>query len=205
MKSPKVRLHIRVITADGRSVFAKPVWNKNRTLRAGYAEVDSNHHPEGVYYLRLLRDGKRVWEAVGREPDAAIVALRRTEHELQATSLGLTVITTSSASREDAEAPTTKISLHDAIGDYLKDLSRFRDPGTVKGAKQMLSRLDVRFPGRCVNDICKKDLLDHMDALKADGLGNRTIFNHLIRIGALLRVHGVTGLLSASDKPLRHE
>ncbi len=68
VKSPKVHLYIRVLTAAGGSVFAEPVWNKNRTLRAGYAEVDAKHHPEGIYYLRFRRGGKSVWEAVGPEP-----------------------------------------------------------------------------------------------------------------------------------------
>ena len=86
----RVRLYIRVRLPDGRHSFLCPAWNKNRTLRAGYALVagQPEHHPEAVYYLRFLRGGKRVWQAVGHAPDRAIAALNNTEHDLRAAVLG---------------------------------------------------------------------------------------------------------------------
>ena len=44
-----------------------------------------------------------------------------------------------------------------------------------------------------------------MDSLKANGLSDRTIFNHQVRIGALLRANGILGLLKAADKPWYEE
>jgi integrase/recombinase XerD len=90
VKTPKVRLYIRVRLPDGCDAFVDPVWNRNRTLRAGYALIDGHpeSHPEGSYYLRFLRDGKRVWQPVGPDADAAIVALRNQEHDLQSIALG---------------------------------------------------------------------------------------------------------------------
>ena len=189
MKRPKVSLYIRVVNAAGRSVYAKPVWNKNRTLRTGYAEGDPKHHPEGNYYLRFLREGKRVRERVGKEPDAALIALRKTEHELETEGLGLVVPTAQfvTPSVDSVASPT----LADAVLDYLTDLKRFRAPATVKGATQMLTRFSIGFPGRLIAEITRKDLLLYMDSLKADGLSDRTIFNYQIRIGALLRKHGI--------------
>jgi hypothetical protein len=89
-KAPKVRLYIRIRRSDGTDAFVDPAWNRNRTLREGYARIERQpeHHPEGVYYLRFLRDGKRVWEAVGSDANAAIVALRNTEHDLRSIALG---------------------------------------------------------------------------------------------------------------------
>jgi hypothetical protein len=85
VKTPKARLYIRVRLPDGRDAFLDPVWNRNRTLRVGYALTDEQprHHPERVYYLRFLRDAKRVWQRVGQDPNLAITALRNTEHDLQ--------------------------------------------------------------------------------------------------------------------------
>jgi hypothetical protein len=42
--------------------FADPVWNKNRSLRGGYAYVEGQpeYHPEGLYYLRFLCGSKRI-------------------------------------------------------------------------------------------------------------------------------------------------
>ena len=67
MRSPKVRLYIRVRLRDGRYAYRDPIWNRNRTLRAGYALIGGQPevHPEGIYYLRFLRGEKRVWRAVG--------------------------------------------------------------------------------------------------------------------------------------------
>lgn len=52
-----------------------------------------------------------------------------------------------------------------------------------------------------IKDVTRKDLLDHMSFLLAQGAGDRTIHNHIMRIGTLLKSHGVVGLLSAADKP----
>ncbi len=40
-----------------------------------------------------------------------------------------------------------------------------------------------------------------MSFLKEEGLGDRTIYNHVMRIGTLLKSHGVVGLLGTADKP----
>ena len=87
MKAPKVRLCIRVRRPDGRHAYVDLVWNRNQTLRSGYALIDGKPecHREGIYYLRFLRDGKRVWRAIGPEADAAVAAL---EFELQSICLG---------------------------------------------------------------------------------------------------------------------
>lgn len=61
MRTPKVRLYIRVRLSAGHYSYLDPAWNKNRTLRAGYALVEGQpeHHPEGIYYLRFRRGKKR--------------------------------------------------------------------------------------------------------------------------------------------------
>jgi integrase/recombinase XerD len=40
-----------------------------------------------------------------------------------------------------------------------------------------------------------------MSALNEKGLSDRTIYNPIMLVGTLLKANGVTGLLSASDKP----
>jgi integrase len=52
LRAPKVRLYIRVRFPDGRSFYADPAWNRNRTLRAGYAVVDGS---QGVPPTRIHR------------------------------------------------------------------------------------------------------------------------------------------------------
>jgi hypothetical protein len=60
----KIRLYLRVRLANGNRQFIDPVYAANGRLKPFYAVVDGNaeHHPEGVYYLRHLKHGKRAWE-----------------------------------------------------------------------------------------------------------------------------------------------
>ena len=50
MKTPKVRLYIRVGQRHGHYAFLKPVWNRNHSLRASYALVagEAEYHLKGV-------------------------------------------------------------------------------------------------------------------------------------------------------------
>jgi integrase/recombinase XerD len=202
VKTPKVRLYIRIGRSDETDAFVDPAWNRNRTLREGYALIDgqSEHHVEGVYYLRFLRDGKRVWQAVGSDANNAIVALRNTEHDLQSIALGRSVPTSSVVSTS-VEQPQAVISLNAAIQEYLDEVRRFRSPKTIAACENMLSRFSAGLPGKLIKDITRKNLLDHMSTLKEEGLGDRTIFNHINRINTLLKTTGVTNLLGVADKP----
>jgi integrase/recombinase XerD len=179
-----------------------PAWNRNRTLRARYALLDGQpeHHPEGVYYLRFLRDGNRVWEAVGSDVDTAVVSLRNTEHDLQAISLGRNALSSAVVSASAVE-PDAAISLEEATQAYLEEVRRFRSSKTISACENMLGRFSAGLPGKVIREISRKDLLDHMVALKEEGLGDRTIFNHVCRINTLLKANGVSNLLNAADKP----
>jgi integrase/recombinase XerD len=212
----KVRLYIRVRLPDGRHSFLEPAWNKNHTLRAGYALVAGRpeHHPEAVYYLRFLRGQKRVWQAVGLDPDRAIIALRNMEHDLEGVALGRNAQKVFPSPQPTVPEPRSQYfealpstllpaqtSLTDAIATYLSEIRRFRAPKTIAACENILTLFGSRFPNKLIQSITREDLLDHMAALQKRGLGQRTIHNHVARIGTLLRANKVTGLLTHSDKP----
>ena len=60
------------MTSSRRDAFVDSAWSKNRTLCVGYALVfgQPEHHPEGSYSLRYLRDGNAYLAAVGPDEDA---------------------------------------------------------------------------------------------------------------------------------------
>jgi integrase/recombinase XerD len=155
MRKLKVRLYIRVRLRGGDYAFLDPAWNKNHTLRAGYALVDgkAESHEEGIYYLRCLRDGKRVWQAVGPEADAAAAALQNKEHDLQSDSLGRSTpapvpSSTPGPVQSPVPTPTTAVSLDDAIKSYMAEVRRFRAPKTIAAAQHMLALLFIDIAGR---------------------------------------------------------
>lgn len=128
-----------------------------------------------------------------------MVALRNMEHNLQSISLGILAAGVPDFGEE--RSASASVSLSEAIQTYLQEVRQFRAPRTVKACEPILVLFESRFEGRSVKSITRKDMLDHMVALKADGLGDRTIYNHIARIGTLLKANGVIALLSHSDKP----
>lgn len=200
MRTPKVRLYIRVRLPNGHHAYLDPVWNRNRTLRAGYALVKGQpeYHPEGIYYLRFVRGRKRIRRAIGPDADVALVALQNTEHDLRSITLGRSVPNSAASSGQES---LTGVSLNSAIDLYVSQLGLFRAPKTVREAKRILELFGAQLPGTAVNAITREDLLRHMAFLQDNGLGLRTISNHVTRIGALLRRHKIVDLLSREDKP----
>jgi integrase/recombinase XerD len=210
----KVRLYIRVHLPDGRHSFLEPAWNRNHTLRAGYALVGgrSEHYPGATYYLRFLRGDKRVWKRVGRDPDRALAALRNTEHDLHGAALGRGIQNGSQSVKSPEPEPLPKSEaslkilpretpLDEAIAAYMSEVRRFRSPKTIAACDHILTLFGSRYPKKSIQAITREDLLGHMSELQNCGLGQRTIHNHLARIGTLLRANKITGLLAHSDKP----
>ena len=178
MRKLKVQLYIRVRLSSGQFAYVKPVWNRNETLREGYALIRSRPeaHPEGIYYLRFLEGGKRKWIAVGTAADGAKAALQNKQHDLNAVSLG----------RKDSEVATTtaNVGVTDAVEAFLSEVRLFRRPKTIAEYERMLRGFKDRFPDRSLSSITRQDLLAHRAALESDGKGPRTVHNHIARVTA---------------------
>ena len=200
MKTPKVRLYIRIRRSGGSYAYVDPAWNKNRTLRAGYAVVDGGHesHPEGVYYLRFLCGNKRVWQSIGTEPDAALAALRNKEHDLQAIFLGR-------SAPESVSGEKAHLTVAEGAAKYLDDIRRFRSTKTIAACERIVGLFVQTFGVRSLASLRRDDLLDHMVSLRQKGLAPRTVYNHVMRIKSFLRSHGITGLMKTEDIPAYDE
>ncbi len=61
MSHQTATLYIRVTTVDGKRPYCKPVYLSKGRLKPLFAVVNRKpeHHPEGVYYLRLRRAANR--------------------------------------------------------------------------------------------------------------------------------------------------
>jgi len=79
--------------------------------------------------------------------------------------------------------PHDNLILADATKAYLSRIRRFRSRKTISAFEHMLGRFLKRLPEKRVSDISRKELLDHMLALKQQGMGDRTIHNHCVRSG----------------------
>jgi hypothetical protein len=77
MPVPAVRLKIRVRLSNGGRVYVDPIFSSNGKLKPLYAVLNGKpeHHPEGVYNLRYVKAGKRVWHVVGTDAQLALTAI----------------------------------------------------------------------------------------------------------------------------------
>ncbi len=125
----RARLYIRVRLKDGRHPFVEPVSSGNNKIKAFYAIVDGEHehHPEGVYYLRYVRDGKRVWESVGTDPVSAANALRKRNAILTAKEADVEVVI------DGRDVDSSGRSLAIAIQEYLEEVKAAKSHKTHIG------------------------------------------------------------------------
>ena len=200
MKTPRVKLFIRVRLPNGSQRYVQPVMSNNHALRSLWGVVNGNneHHPEGSYYLRYRpRKGeRRCWEALGQDATFALAAKARKEKELrvkaEADEVGLTV------AGEDGKP---RVLLTDAIAEYLADTKAQKAHKTHNRRILTMKYFADSCRKAYLDQIDRRDLLDFRNYLKNHGQGDRSIFNHFQGAITFLRSQGIAGLISRNDWP----
>ncbi|MEO6965729.1 MAG: phage integrase N-terminal SAM-like domain-containing protein [Acidobacteriaceae bacterium] len=194
MKSPVVRLKIRVRLPYGSRPYLDPVLSANKKLKPQFALVNGRpeHHPEGVYHLRYLKGNKRVWEKVGSDAQYALTAKTKREDLLRAVSAGVPVV------HDAAEAGPL---LKDAIKEFLSETSAQKSKRTLAAYSHTLKLFEKSCHKRHVPEIDRQDLLTFMAFLKDEGNGPRTVANRIAYVKCFLRQFNVVDLLKRKDQP----
>jgi len=194
MKSPSVRLKIRVRLSNGTHRYVDPVFTGNGKLKPLYAVVDNKHehHPEGVYYLRFGRDGK--YRSIGNDPQLALLEKTKAERTLAAKAAGVAVETI---------ADVTRTPLAQAIEEYLLEVSIHKSRRT-HGAYAFTMRLFAE----CCTVKCVEQLKDNRTAvmtfiarLKERGDAPRTVANRANFLRTFYLNRGIEWPLRRSDQP----
>jgi integrase/recombinase XerD len=117
MKSPVVRLKLRVRLPDGSRPYLDPVCSANHKLKPGFAMHDGKpiHFPDGVYHLRYLKGSRRVWEGVGTDAQFALASKLKREKSLDAKAIGANVV-------EDVPQATSETNLREVVAEYLQEV-----------------------------------------------------------------------------------
>ncbi|WP_433966818.1 tyrosine-type recombinase/integrase [Tunturiibacter gelidiferens] len=167
-----VRLKIRARLPSGSRAYVDPVFSPNGKLKPLYAVVDGKpeHHPEGIYNLRYLKAGKRVWHAVGTDAQLALTAKLRVEHKLQSVSLGLT--------DPDPIKTSGKTDLAAAIKEYLSDTAKGKSKRTLYAYTRTLNVFASTCSRQHMEQINRRDVLNYLDHLKTSGNVPRTVANN---------------------------
>jgi integrase len=142
-----------------------------------------------------------VWQNVGAEPDAALVALRNAEHDQQAATLGRSICVSSEATLAEDHQQNASLTLEGARDAYLAEVKRSRSAKTIAACEHMLKLFCEEYPGKLISQVTRQDLLDYMAFLRERGSGDRTVYNHISRVGTFLKTYGVSTLLREHDKP----
>jgi hypothetical protein len=170
MPASTVRLKIRVKLPSGSRAYVDPVFSSNNKLKPLYGLVDGKprHHPEGVYHLRYVKGGRRVWESVGNDPQVALTAQLRVEHRLQAVALGL-------AAPDLVVLQKGKTDLAAASAEYLSDIASARSKATFNAYTRTLKSFAVTCAKQYLEQVTRRDILNYHDHLRASGNAPRTV------------------------------
>jgi integrase/recombinase XerD len=182
MPVPAVRQKIRVRLPDGSRAYVDPVLSPNAKLKPHYALVTGKpeHHPEGVYHLRegvyhlrYVKGGRRVWEAVGSDPQQALTAKSQVEHKLQAIALGV------AAPDPVVVRSSDKTDLTKAIVEYLKDTAAGKSKRTNFAYSYTLKTFTAVCNKKTLEQVERRDILNFVAHLSGLGNGPRTVSNYV--------------------------
>jgi integrase len=232
MKSP-VQLYIRVRLDDGSYPYLKAVMLPNGHVRPVYA-INAGRAVKvtsGTYQLRYQRDGKRIWEPVGSEPDVALIALRRKIREIEDAELGITSVLAQQASAsvhapgEQQQRVTTpgksNRSLLACVAEYLTETNSHKEPKTFAAYnKALLSFAAYKLGMReaelkkmnleqlgdtpcsvTIESLTREDALAWIAALRDKKNQPRTLRNRATQLNSFVRHFKLPSLLTGKDKP----
>ena len=180
--------------AGGRHPSIEPVTAGNNKLKPLYALVNGvqERHPEGSYYLRYMRNGKRVWELVGVDPAAAVTAAKK--RELYGCD-----------ARTNREPDTPKAvsggrDLQEGAVEYLGEVKAAKARGTFLAYRNAVNGFVASCKSTSVEAVNRKDVLAYIGALRNGGVTARTIANRMMYIKTFLLHFGLRWPL-ASNRP----
>lgn len=186
---PKVSLFIRV----GQQ-YLKPV-KAHKKYKPQYAIVDGKPTlvPTGVYYLRYKVDGKRKWECVGAELDAAMAAKSRREGKPEPKE-------PSTENRKPA-APTSR-ELAGAVKKYLDGIALRKKPKTYAAYSKALDYFKASCNKVHLDEITPDDLLQYaVDLRDKYEHSPRTVSNKFEHEMTFLKKMGVKVPIDKNDRP----
>jgi integrase/recombinase XerD len=195
-KVVQVRLYIRVRLASGKRIYANPAYAANGRIKPLYAVIADQleHHPEGVYHLRYVKGGKRVWEPVGTDAYAAITAQIKREKALAAKAAGVAVL------EDDAPSGSTGRDLGEAIVEYLSEVKHARAKSTYNAYGHTLRQFQQTCSKNTVQALERGDVLTFIGDLREEGASARTIVNKLTYLKTFILHYQVDWPLLKTDR-----
>lgn len=206
MPKAAVSLVLRVNHKDGSRTHHAAVTSANSRLKPFYGMVEgkSTHLPGSKYYLRYTVKGRRVWEAVGDDPNEALRKQSKREHELDGVKRGI-VAEESTGLRllpvAKGKLNTPASSFHTLLDAYIREVESLHT--TRRTADQYLRDLTEfgkvtgnKLPG----DVTREDVQSFIRHLIRRKMSPKTVQNRLTTLRAFLNKHQVKNVRKIVDK-----
>ncbi len=149
-------------------------------------------HPEGFYYIEWWQGGRKREQVKDRAE--VLDRARRKALELEANRAGIETVEEIGSGK----GPTVT----EAIASYLEDMKPpQREPKTYMAYKYCLELFASNCAKRFIQDVKREDLLGFIRKLYELDCGPRTAYNRAAIVSQLLKVNGITRLLSNRDWP----
>jgi integrase/recombinase XerD len=187
---------LKKIKQNDKWIFAAALFDSKGRVRRDHVTVEDRDelHPEGVYFLQWWNAGIRSHEAVG--PDAFIAAERARKKQAELSAVRSGVLDAAPA----IEHPD-RVTVKNALAKYEDYIRYHRSLRTFRTYRPILRSFGEFCPHTYVDQVDRVALLDFATLCLKAGQNGKTIYNKLVVLCQLLKQHGRSKLLTASDWP----
>jgi integrase/recombinase XerD len=177
-------------------IFTTALFDTKGRVRRDHVTVEGRDelHAEGVYFLQWWNAGIRSHEAVG--PDAFIAAERARKKQAELSAVRSGVLDATPA----IEHPS-RVTVKSALAKYEDYIRYHRSLRTFRTYRPILRSFGEFCPHTYVDQVDRVALLDFATLCLKAGQNGKTIYNKLVVLCQLLKQHGRSKLLTASDWP----
>ena len=177
-------------------IFAAALFDSKGRVRRDHVTVGGGDqlHPEGVHFLQWWNAGVRTHEAVG--PDAFVASERARKKQAELSAVRSGVIDTT----KEIEHPS-RVTVKNALGKYEDYIRYHRSLRTFRTYRPILRSFGEFCPHTYVDQVDRAALMDFATLCPKAGQNGKTIYNKLVVLCQLLKQHGRSKLLTASDWP----
>jgi integrase/recombinase XerD len=202
MSVPKIRLYVRVLLPSGKRPFLDPVFAGNRKLKEGWAiyQDQPQRFEDAVYYLRYLKDGKRIWHPVGADAELALTAKKQLETRLRAVAQGIALAPVEERPGTDKSASGR--TLASAAETYLEEIRLTKKKKTLAAYSTALRYFQAACEKTHLEEIDRTDMLRFHAYLRDEKDHTaRSCWNKFSNVMSFLKAQGVSTGVKKNDWP----
>jgi integrase len=173
-------------------------------LKPLFAFVDGKqeHHPEGVYHLRYLKAGKRIWENLGSDAPSAITAQMKRERTIEAVAAGIALAPVVAFPTPAQDESGSGRLLSTSAAEYLEEIKLSKKPKTLAAYATALKYFQESCPKIHLEDIDRKDMLRfHAFLRDTKKQSPRSCWNKFSNVMSFLKAQKNRELVKTGDWP----